>query len=181
MPLLHDRGSGAAGERPRSFPMFLTITTSRTLDAAPRLEIVALAVLPGAVILLAIALLVSHWRTWRSAGLHSTNESERSYQRRRFRRRMQTSAMLALAGVALVIGQLIPPQAHPSLFVFFWTGVVLLLFWVVLLALADAAATRSHVGRLLRERTAERSRLEQELLRLKRRKSDDLPPGPPGD
>ncbi|HEV7224687.1 MAG TPA: hypothetical protein VGN42_18395 [Pirellulales bacterium] len=161
--------------------MFLTITTSRTLDAAPRLELVALAVLPGAVILLAVALLVSHWRTWRSTGLHSASESERSYQRRRFRRRMQTSAMLALVGVALIVGQLIPAATRPSLFVFFWTGVVLLLFWVVLLALADAAATRNHARRLLSERTAERSRLEEELVRLKRRKNDDSPPAPPGD
>jgi hypothetical protein len=161
--------------------MFLTVTTVPAFDLTPQLEIVALVVLPGAVILLAVALLVSHWRTWRSTTSQAASEAERNYQRRRFRRRMQTSAMLALAGVALVIGQLIPPRAHPSLFVFFWTGVVLLLFWVVLLALADAAATRNHVGRLLRERSAERSRLEAELLRLKRQRQDGSAHEPPGD
>lgn len=161
--------------------MLLTVTTFQTLDLTPRLEIVALVVLPGAVILLAVGLLVSHWRTWRSTMTQAAGEAERNYQRRRFRRRMQTSAMLALAGVALVIGQLIPPRMFPTLFVFFWTGVVLLLFWVVLLALADAAATRNHVGRLQRERSAERSRLEEELLRLKRQRQDGPPHEPPGD
>lgn len=167
--------------RVRSSPMLLTITAFPAFDLGPQLEVVTLVVLPGAVILLAIGLLVSHWRTWRRQKAQADNEAERSYQRRRFRRRMQTSAMLALAGVALIVGQLIPPQTRPSLFVFFWTGVVLLLFWVVLLALADATATRHHVRRLLRERTTERSQLQDELLRLKRQRRNGAPHEPPGD
>lgn len=125
-------------------------------------------VFPAAIILLAAVMMISHWRTWQANRWQSADEAEQVYQRRRFRRRMQTSALLALVGVALIAGQKISPRLWPTTYVLFWCGVMLMLFWVVLLAGADVAATRVHVGRLHRQRAAERSRLQAELLRMKR-------------
>lgn len=161
--------------------MLLTITSVLPHAASSPLSLATLVLLPGAVIALGLGLLISHLRTWRSKRRELAAGDEFRYHRRRFLRRMQTSAMLALAGAALFVGQLIPPHVWPSLFVFFWCGVALLLVWVVVLALADAAATRAYLGRLQRQRNAERSVLEQELIRLRRRSQNGQPPEPPAD
>lgn len=161
--------------------MLLTITNALPRAAAAPLSLLTLVLFPGAVIALGLGLLISHVRTWRNKRSQLAAGDELRYHRRRFLRRVQTSAMLTLAGVALIIGQLIPPHIWPSLFVFFWCGVALLLAWVVLLALADAAATRAYVGRLQQQRTAERSALEQELMQLRRRNQNGHPPEPPVD
>lgn len=161
--------------------MLLSITNELPRAAASPLNFATLVLLPGAVIALGLGLLISHLRTWRDQRRQLAAGDEFRYHRRRFLRRTQTSAMLALAGVALFVGQLIPPHAWPSLFVCFWCGVALLLAWVVVLALADAAATRAYVGRLARQRNAERSALEQELIRLRRRSQNGQPPEPPAD
>lgn len=131
------------------------------------LQLVVNYLFPIAIILLAVAMMVSHWRSWRQASSEG-DDAERSFQRRRFRRRMQTSLMLALIGVALIVGQWIPPRIWPSTYVFFWCGVAAMVFWVILLAGADFVATSTRLGRLHRQRAAEQSRLQAELIRLKR-------------
>lgn len=161
--------------------MLLSITSALPRAAASPLNFATLVLLPSAVVALGLGLLISHLRTWRDKRRQLAAGDEYRYHRRRFLRRMQTSAMLTLAGLALFIGQLIPPHAWPSLFVFFWCGVALLLAWVVVLALADAAATRAYLGRLERQRNAERAALEQELIRLRRRGQNSKPPEPPAD
>jgi len=161
--------------------MLLTITTSLQPVAATPLDLITLVVLPGAVIALGLGMLISHLRSWRRVQGQLAAGDERRHFRRRFLRRLQTSALLTLAGIALVVGQLISPRAWPTLFVFFWCGVALLLAWVILLALADAAATRAYIGRLRSQRTAERSKLEQELMRIKRRRQEGQPQEPPAD
>ena len=160
--------------------MLLSIMSSLP-RASSSVDWLTLALFPGAVIALGLALMVSHLRTWRRMRGQLAVADERRHFRRRFLRRLQTSALLTLAGIGLIVGQLIPPRVWPSLFVVFWCGLMLLLVWVVLLALADAAATRAYVGRLQRQRTAERSELEQELMRIKRSRQNGQPPEPPVD
>ena len=160
--------------------MLLSIMIPLPRPASP-LDWFTLVVFPGAVIALGAGLLVSHWRTWRRMQGQLAAGDEQRHFRRRFLRRLQTSALLTLAGVGLIVGQLIPPRNWPSLFVFFWCAVALLLLWVVLLALADAAATRAYVARLLQKRNAERSALEQELVRLKRGGQNGQPRDPSAD
>ncbi len=142
------------------------------LPAARPLQLVVNYVFPGAIMLLAVVMMIWHWRTWRLALSHGVPDAEQGYQRRRFRRRMQTSFVLAIIGAALIIGQWIPPLARPSLYVFFWCGVVLLVLWVIVLAGADFAAASTHLSRLHRQRAAERSRLQAELIRLARERKD---------
>lgn len=142
------------------------------LPAARPWQFVVNYAFPGAIILVAMLMMIWHWRSWRLALSHGVADAEQGYQRRRFRRRMQTSIVLAIIGAALIVGQWIPPLARPSLYVFFWCGVVLLVLWVILLAGADFAAASTHLSRLHRQRAAERSRLQAELIRLARERKD---------
>lgn len=147
--------------------------TAETLPGNGHLAQAAAAwLMPLLVVLLGGGLLVWHWQCWRGACAADDGRDELDYQRRRFRRRMQTSGMLLLVGVAMACGQAISPQRHPSLFVSVWAGVALLAVWAMALAFADVLATRAHVSRLLRRQFAEQAKLQAELMRKKRK-----PPG----
>jgi hypothetical protein len=104
-------------------------------------------------------------------GMKPTN-AERLFQLRRFRRRMQASGMLAVAAVALTVGMAIPRDRYPSLFVFFWCGVMLLVVWMLLLAVGDAVSTSLHANRLRREHRIETARLKAEMERLLQQRAE---------
>lgn len=146
---------------------FASIGRSDSVAVAERpLALIWLAwLIPIAIVVLGVVLLVWHWQSWRAVGRQEADAGELRYQRRRFRRRVQTSGMLVLLGAAMVGGQAIAPDEHPSLFVFFWSGVALLALWAMALALTDVLATRAHVGRLMRRQLAERAKLQAELTR----------------
>jgi len=84
--------------------------------------------------------------------------------------------MLCLAGVAMYLGQLIRANQQPTLYVFFWCGVALLVLWVIVLALADIFATRMHIARLKRQRIVEEAKLRAELARASAPKGNGKPP-----
>jgi len=128
----------------------------------------------GSSILISLVLLVSGgglmawhvvaWRRWRSQDVEAR---ERNYRRRQFVRRMQTSAMLGLLGVAIIVGQVLTPWLRSLMFtVLFWGGVLVLVLWMGLLALADIVATQQHFGRLHNETLVERAKLQAEARRL---------------
>jgi hypothetical protein len=121
---------------------------------------------PLAIALLAVGLFVWHLRSWR--GEQQEQGQEREFAYRRFRRRMQTTSMLAALGIGLCLGQLIPREEHPTLFVIFWFGMLLLLAWMVLLALGDLIIGRQQLARLARERRIAEAQLNAELERLRR-------------
>ena len=51
--------------------------------------------------------------------------------------------MIGLLGVAIVVGQLLMDIVKsPRFHVYYWIGVLTLLLWIVLLAVADMVATR---------------------------------------
>lgn len=107
-----------------------------------------------------------HMRVWRVVQSQERDERELLFQSRRFRRRMQASGMLALLAVAISGGQHIDYRLHPSLFVFFWWGVTLLVFWMCALAAADGVSTHLHAARIRREQCVARAQLEAEVKRL---------------
>lgn len=115
--------------------------------------------------------MVWHARSWRSAQGQSLAAREYDFRRRQFRRRMQTSAMVAALALAIAIGPRI--VSPPWLVVSFWLGVVLVVFWIGLLALADAVVTRLYYSRLDGECQVERKRLEAELRRLEAEGRED--------
>jgi hypothetical protein len=112
---------------------------------------------------IAAGLMFHHWRAWRRVRDDAERpEPERRFAWRQFRRRMQTSGMIGLAGLGMLAGQFI---RAPLLLVFFWAGVMLLLLWVVLLALADVIATQQHFGAARRQNLSEQTRAQAELRR----------------
>jgi len=130
------------------------------------MELLSTAIVSAVLLLLAAVMMVLHMRAWRRAKRHTTDVAELDYRGRQFRRRMQTSALLGILGLAIMFGSLI---RGPWWFVaIFWVGVLLVLAWLALLALADVVATKLYFGRLHADYLAEQAKLQVQLRRAKR-------------
>lgn len=116
-------------------------------------------------LLFACVLLAMHARAWRAAR-DLADPRERDYRRRQFRRRMQTSGLLAMVAIGLLVGQLIPKGTPPTLVVAFWAGIVLLVLWVALLAVADMISTKQYFGRVRAGFMVEQAKLQSRLRRM---------------
>ncbi|HEV3021453.1 MAG TPA: hypothetical protein VGX76_03265, partial [Pirellulales bacterium] len=66
---------------------------------------VTLYLVPLAIVVLSGYLMVRHVRQWRADQSADENPDERRYHFGRYRRRMQSSAMLLVSGVAMHAGQ----------------------------------------------------------------------------
>lgn len=111
------------------------------------------------------AWMIRHVRLWRRVQRTVIDPREWDYRRRQYVRRMQTSALLAVLGAAIFVGTWV--ARPPMLVVGYWTVVLGLTGWLMLLAAADALATRLHFGRMEDECAIAKSRLEAELRRLR--------------
>jgi len=112
-----------------------------------------------------------HVSAWRALGERASqlDVEEIDFRRRQLRRRTQTSVMLGLVGIGMLVGRLlIVWRAHPTLILLFWGGVVLLVLWLGLLAVADMVATRYYFGRLRQSCLVEQARLRAQLRRMER-------------
>src|SRR5690554_5158092 len=90
-------------------------------------------------------LLRAHYRTWQAQKQDSKlDDLDRRHYYARYRRRMQTSGMLALLGLLLPIGDAFIPADAPGVFGIYWIAVLLLTFWVVLLGLGDMVSTTAY-------------------------------------
>lgn len=117
----------------------------------------------------ALWLLRVHWQHWQEVDADtSLTPRERDHLRRRHRRRMQTSTMLGFVGIAILAGRLFPLDEPTLAAVLYWLGVVLLVCWMALLALADILATRVHYGAMRRKVDSERDKLEAQLQRIQK-------------
>ncbi len=137
------------------------------------LELLWSILLAAALLFAAVGLMIWHVRSWRFAQRQAADK-EREYRRRQFRRRMQTSAMLGFIAVALPIGVVVM-RAWPKVGVFYWGGVLLLVGWIGLLALADIVATGHHYGRLRKDYDIEQAKLQAELNRLQKIRGNGKP------
>ena len=117
--------------------------------------------------LAAVGLMVSHVRTWRAFQHAELDAEEFDYRRRQFRRRMQTSAMLGLLAVAMLVGYVLTLWIRSGWFALtFWIAVMALACWVALLAAVDIWATKHHFGRLRHHCLLEQAKLQAELRRI---------------
>ena len=116
-----------------------------------------------------VILVISHLRAWRVVDHGGLAESEREFQARRFRRRLQTSAMLGVIGL-LLLGELWLEKIFQSELprLLYWSGVGLLLLWLLLLAASDWLASRQHYRGQLDRLQIDRDALRGELERLRR-------------
>ena len=121
-------------------------------------------------LLCAAGLMLLHVRSWRRAQEREMDAEETDYRRRQYFRRMQTSTMLGTLAVAVFVGQWL--TRPPWLGLIYWGGVLLLLAWVGLLAVADMLATKHYFGRLRDDHLVERAKLQAELRRIKAARND---------
>jgi UDP-N-acetylmuramyl pentapeptide phosphotransferase/UDP-N-acetylglucosamine-1-phosphate transferase len=118
-------------------------------------------------LLAAAGLMVSHVRTWRVFRQTEIDPEEFDYRRRQFRRRMQTSAMLGVLGVAMLAGYILTLWLRsPAFTLVFWIAILLVLVWTCLLALVDIWATKHHFGRLRDHCLVEQAKLRAEIRRI---------------
>ena len=124
-------------------------------------------------LLCAAGLMLSHFRTWRRFRQQELGPDEYRYRRRQFRRRMQTSAMLALLAVAIFAGDVLTQRIESKWFsLCFWSGVLLGVLGVGLLAAADIWATKYYYDRLRQSYLIEKAKLQVELRRIQSKRSN---------
>jgi len=118
-----------------------------------------------------------HVSAWRELGERASqlDPEELDFRRRQLRRRTQTSAMLGLVGIGMLVGRvLIVWRADPTLILLFWGGVVLLVLWLGLLAAADTVATRYYFSRLRQNYLVEQARLQAQMRRMQRTRGNGV-------
>jgi hypothetical protein len=122
-----------------------------------------------------ISMMSSHVRSWRRQQNDPTlEEQELVYYRRRYRRRMQISAIIAILGVLIGMGDALLPfqRMHPLPTTLYWIGVLLLTGWVMLLGLGDLWSTAAY-GRAELARVRQKQReLERQIVEFKHRNLD---------
>ena len=122
-------------------------------------------------------MLRSHVLAWRRQKNDSTlDDFDRQHYYRRYRRRMQTSGCILLLGFLIPLGDL-PVLWQRGLLAstIYWSAVLLLTAWIIVVALGDLASTRAHskvaMGRVRRKQRE----LEAQLAEIKNRRSNGHP------
>jgi hypothetical protein len=117
------------------------------------------------IVTVSLALVTWHiveWRAWEKA---TPDDRERKFAWRRFRRRIQASGMLGLIGASILIGASGWIMNKPLLVAFYWTGILVMLVWVMLLAVGDAISSRRFFRAEHRRQVADQVRFQAEILR----------------
>jgi len=119
-------------------------------------------------VLASVGLIVWHVRTWKRSRHAELAERERNFRLRQLRRRVQTSVMIGLLGVAIFAGQLLLDANTPWKFqVIYWIGVLALVLWIALLAVADMTATSLYYSREKSDFVAEHAKLQAALRKAR--------------
>jgi hypothetical protein len=109
------------------------------------------------------------WSAWKTGPDRlPENDLGRLHAARQLRRRLQISAMLALVGVLIPLGDFLPVfRTSPRLFVIFWLAVLGMVIWIVLLALGDLASSVAHHRQAQSQLDAERELLKRDIRRFR--------------
>ena len=110
-----------------------------------------------------LALTAQHYRVQRRLDPETLDIRQFDFLRRQCRRRLQTSVMIGLVGIAVLVGYWI---TSPWVAVIYWACVVWVVLWIGLLAMADLVSTRVYFARLCQEQLDEQAGLRAELTRL---------------
>ncbi len=95
-------------------------------------------------------------------------EQELNFLRRRSRRRMQVAGMILLIGIMIPVGDSLIPWGQALVTFAVYCVICLGLgFWIILLALADIAATRTHTSIELTRIQIQQQNLEQAAKQLR--------------
>lgn len=124
-------------------------------------------VVGGILIALAAGLGAFQWSAWKSgpAALPEDDET-RQHAARQLRRRLQINLMIALVGVMIPLGDMLPVfRQAPRLFFIYWLTVLGLVVWMVVLALGDLASNLAQHRTAQRQLEVERRSIEQQIRR----------------
>jgi uncharacterized membrane protein len=130
----------------------------------------------AALVFTSLVLLAWHVKSWREADHGGLAERDYQFHRRQYRRRMQSSGMLGIIGL-LILGHLW--VRDNAMLAVYWAGVLGLVVWTVLLAIADLAASRLHYGPHVAEQRTEHLLLKREIENFRRESSSDPPKDQP--
>ena len=115
----------------------------------------------------AAGLMIWHVCSWQAAQQEPLDAEELDFRQRQFRRRMKTSATLAVLAIVLFAGEWLMLRFHWRLMgLFYWVGVLLVLLWISLMAVIDVLATQFHFARRRQNYLVEQAKLRTELRRL---------------
>ena len=117
-----------------------------------------------AIVFGSLVLLAWHVKSWREADHGGLAERDQKFFRRQYRRRMQSSGMLG------IIGLLIPGHLwvrDNTMLALYWTGVLGLLIWTMLLAVSDFASSRLHYGTQVANQQTEHLLLKREIEKFR--------------
>ena len=125
----------------------------------------------GCIVVFGLFLLRTHVRSWHQQQADtSLDDHERDFCERRYRRRMQTTAMLIGIGAMVSVGdQLLPLDKSPVWFAVYWTVVLLATLWITFQALGDLASTKVHSRANLARIRRKQRELQDELAQLRDR------------
>jgi hypothetical protein len=126
----------------------------------------------AALLVASVVLIVTHYRSWRANCVHEDQAESIEFARRQFRRRMQASSLIGLVAVAIAASSWITGTLAIALY---WSGVLLVVIWIGLLALADLLGSRVHYQRAEAEHRATHAALTAELKRLQHREGNGQP------
>jgi hypothetical protein len=114
-------------------------------------------------LVISTVLVFAHLRVWRAEQSFPEADEYREFAWRKFRRRMQASIMIGIAGVAILASAWLPDK--PLVQLTYWAAVVILVAWIALLACADLLATRHYFGQAQLDHVVEHARLRAQLRR----------------
>lgn len=120
-----------------------------------------------------LVMMRSHYKSWqRQKADTDLDEGDLTFFRRRYRRRMQASGLMALIGVLIPIGDSVERfDDAPGFFAVYWIVVLALVLWLILLAAGDLAATKAHSTVALNRIRKQQRQLEREAAALRERLS----------
>jgi hypothetical protein len=115
-----------------------------------------------------------HFRGWAERQAEGiTDPADLLHYHSQFRRRIQTSALIAIIGVLVFVGDLISKPIGAKLFGVYWMIVLALVAYLIVLAILDGLATASHTRAALARLRAQRRQLERNAAELRERPLDE--------
>jgi hypothetical protein len=142
--------------RPQSRGLFAPMLAFSVAAMLPSLALATL------LIALGTGLMIWQVRCWRRLQKTAASERELTFARRQFSRRRQSSLLIVAVGIAVAVGELV---TAPLASLCYWSGVLLLVLWIVGIALIDVAATQQYFGLHRAVHDAEELLLKRDLRR----------------
>ena len=123
-----------------------------------------------ALVVLGIAFLRRHRRTWRERKNDpNVDQAERTYYHGQYRRRLVTSGLLVALGLLIPVGDLLLDRRFaPTIVILDWAGVLSLVLVVLLLGIVDFFATSMHTKDAMLRVRGEKAALERQIEEVRR-------------